>query len=265
MRYQPLPPTDTAPPSPPDTERRALSVLMRTMNSVSKVEGGFCPVEFTALRQWVRTHGVLCGGMAYLYHGYLDQAGIPNRIARFATGPAPSANAHVTVEVALNGRWVLLDPTFHVRFWHNGRALSARDMMNLYYRHESSHIQTQFMGDVLYPVRIEVYYIDYFLLTQYLYYVEHTNLISENFFDKRRSYGPIIRSLYEPIIYFYQKSLYALPDNLAISHEMIRQYHIATKLYFISSVAIPVFIFIIFVGAIVIIFLVWHKNHHSNV
>ncbi len=263
-RYQPLAPTDTAPPSPPDTERRALAILTRTMNSVSKIEGGFRPIEFNALRQWVKTHGVLCGGMAHLYHGYLDRAGIPNRIVHFASSSAPSANTHVTVEVALNEKWVLLDPTFHVRFWHNGQALSARDLMNLYYRHESNQIKAQFLGDVRYPARIEEYYINYFLLTQNLYYIEHTDLISHHLVDLIRSYGNIARSLSEPLIYFYQKSLYTLPDNVDISHEMVRQYDIATKLYLIASIMIPIFMIVIFLGSIILILTIRCKSYRSE-
>lgn len=244
IRYQPMTATPV-PQSPPGTEKRALAILTRTMDSVSKVESGFCPTEFDALRQWVKTHGVLCGCMADLYHGYLDRAGIPNRVVNFAAGLGAPADTHATVEVALNGKWVILDPTFHVRFWHDGQPLGARDLMNLYYRHETNQILAQFLGDVTYPARIEKYYIDYRLLPQHVYYVVG-NGIGLGF--SSASAHKLLRPLVEPLMFFYRTSYYILPDNAALAGQMQILYQNATRLDFIAAVAIPIAMLVVLIG-----------------
>jgi hypothetical protein len=244
-RYQPLSRT-AVPLSPPGAEEQALALLARTMDSVSKVERNFFPTDFHDLRQWVKTRGVLCGGMAHLYHGYLDQAGIPNRIVHFATDLTLPTVTHVTVEVALDGRWVLLDPTFHLRFWHDGRPLGARDLMNLYYRHKIDEVEEEFLGDVSYPPRADNYYIDYRLLPQHVHYV-NTKININKYIWKIRKFGGIkLRVLLTPLVYFNHTSYYAVPDNEAIANHFTRQYRNASFLYFVAAIAIPFTMLVIF-------------------
>jgi len=76
-----------------------------------------------------RKEGVLCQGMAWLYRDLLEAFGIAGReVSMFAK----NGWTHASVEVSINGRWIVMDPTYRASFTdQNGNYLSYQQMKSL--------------------------------------------------------------------------------------------------------------------------------------
>lgn len=78
---------------------------------------------------------LLCGGMSVMYLNFLKSFGLEGRYVGFVTDDTfqnnGSNDTHVATEVKINGKWVLQDPTFNIRWEHNGNPLGAMEFRNL--------------------------------------------------------------------------------------------------------------------------------------
>lgn len=78
-------------------------------------------------------HGLICGGLSYVYMSLLELYGIPFRnvglkqsyLLRELGGVDDS---HATVEILINGHWMLSDPTFNNHWELNGKALNTVEL-----------------------------------------------------------------------------------------------------------------------------------------
>jgi hypothetical protein len=82
----------------------------------------------------------LCTGMALTYIGLLQSFGIPARLVNVASReavnlikfPEPnskkSIDTHSIVEVFLDGRWIIQDPTFNIQWELDGKALNVLEL-----------------------------------------------------------------------------------------------------------------------------------------
>jgi len=152
---------------------KVLPILKNTMNSVTKVSSG--PSENIAI---LRAHisaggGLLCGGMALLLKENLAEKGIPARIVTFRRELNLIGDTHVSVEIPVDGRWILVDPTFHTLFRSGGEFLGAHDLRRAI--ESGRNIHGEFLGDVEYPARIEDYYIDIRPLADNIFVLVSTN------------------------------------------------------------------------------------------
>ena len=116
------------------TDPTALAILLR--NDVQKgITVGANTTEWTSVDAYERyvqailtgQQPVLCGGTQILYADLLEAFGLQGRyIDLFA---ADGINTHASVEVQLNNKWVVMDPTFNVSFMDaNGQRLSIADV-----------------------------------------------------------------------------------------------------------------------------------------
>lgn len=62
-----------------------------------------------------RTTGVLCQGLAWVYQDLLLSFGIPAReVGLYSNISNVAAPTHASVEVYVNNRWIVMDPTFNI-------------------------------------------------------------------------------------------------------------------------------------------------------
>lgn len=79
----------------------------------------------------------LCGGMSEVYIGLLQAFGLHSHILNLLADSAlylsgTGLDTHVSVEVYLNGRWVVQDPTFNVHWQIYGQPLDIAGLRNAF-------------------------------------------------------------------------------------------------------------------------------------
>jgi hypothetical protein len=103
--------------------------------------------------------GLGCRGMARLFCAVLAAVGVESRLIVLCRNILDGLDTHITVEVKWGGRFVVLDPTFHVAFaGAAGRYLSAQEIKAAVLR--GSGPRPVFLGEVAYPARHDRYYMD---------------------------------------------------------------------------------------------------------
>jgi hypothetical protein len=220
----------------PDVERNARRLLKEVMDSVPKVGADPGPHIATLEAHVRRGGGLCCAGMAELYLHRLAGHGIPARKVVLKRNPFDIYDTHTTVEVAVGGRWVLFDPTFHVSFTKDGRLLGAEEVMNAVSDRSLPRVQPVFHGEVRYPARLETYYLPWPVLFNNVFIVA----------SPRRSFLaklPPLRYWFGPVCYYRrhtdqegwhlgcQRSLYrlfvaVLPATL-LALAVLLLYHVA--------------------------------------
>jgi hypothetical protein len=144
----------------PDPREKILGALAWTMNRVRKVgsvnRGD--PAELLGAAE--AGAGLGCRGMARLFSAALATVGIESRLVVLCRNILDGLDTHITVEVKWGGRFVVLDPTFHLAFaGAAGEYLSAQEIKAAVFlgRGEARPV---FLGEVAYPARRERYYMD---------------------------------------------------------------------------------------------------------
>ena len=121
--------------------------------------------------------GVLCYGMAVLFQYVLSALGIYSRILILYSNLFNSSEIHATVEVLLDGKWVVFDPTFHISFTDtDNNLLSATDIRENLFTGRFQDNNIKFYGEVAYPIRVDKYYINIFLMFNNIFVLEQGNL-----------------------------------------------------------------------------------------
>ncbi len=126
----------------------------------------------------------LCNGMAIVYIGLLQAFGIPSRQVVVASNKAVSSrlalnssgqlnakssppDTHAMVEVFLEGRWILQDPTFNIQWEQDGKSLSTFELRQAFLSGKKPTPVTN--GYKLLPKRsTQEYYIPYNELLGYI-------------------------------------------------------------------------------------------------
>lgn len=189
------------------------------MNTVTKTEKSEI-FEFTALHHHVaQKNGTLCGGMAFLYAEALRRNGVPARELQLNSQLFGGNDTHVTVDVLIDNRWVVIDPTFHIVFEQDGRRMSASELTTAVRSGKADDIHPVFLGDVSYPARIDKYYMGWKPLFH--------NVVL------RREIVPYWAKL--PIVRYWYGAVFHYPPR--VNDEPIR---LLNELYFVVVVVWPV-------------------------
>jgi hypothetical protein len=128
--------------------------LKWTMNQVQKVEMSAHSTPLAAYKHARRGHGLLCGDMSLIFESVLAHRGYQTRRVQLFRSLFNEIDTHVTVEVLLNGRWRLFDPTFGISFRQNGQYLGVLELHTAYLAGKPAGIDTVFHGEVFYPARL---------------------------------------------------------------------------------------------------------------
>jgi hypothetical protein len=211
-----------------DPEHQCLAALKWTMNQARRIAPNSNSDDPVSLLKSVESgQGVLCDDMSILYQNVLAALGRPSRKIWLFRNVFDTYDTHSTVEVLLNGKWVIMCPTFGVTFKSsNGRLLSAQNVKEYLSKGRTSEIKTVLNGQTAYPARIEKYYINPFLLYNNVFVVEK----SSHLFAKL----PLFCYGFGSKLY-YEK----------LPHESDSHLRFIQHLYFIFAVLIPVLILIV--------------------
>jgi hypothetical protein len=134
----------------------SVELLRAVMNGVTRVG----PDPPGGVRQFLEHAkaggGLVCFGMAHLYAAAASGNGLQARIIGLSRNLGDRYDAHTTVEVRQEGRWVLFDPTFNVSFARDGILLGAEEIQRAFLDGTFQAIVPVFYGPVRYPARLEV-------------------------------------------------------------------------------------------------------------
>lgn len=146
----------------PDTTVNVSAILRWTLNQATAV-GDPGPVRGARAIYHLASEGqgLVCSQMAVLFQAALRSRGHMAREVRLARSLLSEQDTHVTVEVLVDGRWVIYDPTFHVTFQQDGRLLGSAEIHQAILEGQDSDIRPVFHGPVAYPARLDSYYMDW--------------------------------------------------------------------------------------------------------
>lgn len=99
-----------------------------------------------------RQEPVICGWLALIYIAALESQDIPARYVGIFSDTEQPYHSHASVEVYINGRWIISDPTFNIMFRGNSGWLSWTDL----YHGASYGVVTNGQGE---PIQWQDYYI----------------------------------------------------------------------------------------------------------
>lgn len=135
--------------------RDPAELLRAVMNGVTRVG----PDPRGGVRQFLEHAkaggGLVCFGMAHLYAAAAQGNGLQARTIALSRNLGDRYDAHTTVEVRHEGRWVLFDPTFNVSFARDGILLGAEEIQKAFLDGTFPAIAPVFYGPVRYPARLE--------------------------------------------------------------------------------------------------------------
>ncbi len=146
------------------SERDPVALLRAVMNGVTRVGPDPRGSARDLLAHVKAGEGLVCFGMAHLYAAAAQGNGLQARIVGLSRNLGDRYDAHTTVEVRQDGRWVLFDPTFNVSFSRNGILLGAEEIQRALLEGTHQTIVPIFYGPVKYPARLETYYMDWLSL-----------------------------------------------------------------------------------------------------
>ncbi len=127
-----------------------------------------CCVEVAgsqAEQAWRRVQagkGLSCGGMAQLFYEMVAASGLPARVVQLYRSDFDLTDTHVLVEVLIDDRWVIFDPTFNLTFEDSyGHLLGVREVRDKLASGGISAAIPFDHGKRVYPASISDYYIDW--------------------------------------------------------------------------------------------------------
>jgi hypothetical protein len=216
-------------------------LLEQVMGKVSKVET-FPSSDIRSIYQHVnKGGGLVCGGMSTLYFHALAVNDIKARYIALKRNIFDIYDIHTTVEVFVDGKWVIYDPTFNVSFVKNGELVGAQDIKNSLYDGSFEQIEPVFYGDVLYPARLESYYMHWLSLYNNVFVYHPSQSVLTKIPPFRYWFGPV----------YYFEADYGQRDF---------PYQIQDQLYFIFVGVLP--IVILTISSVIIVLFVFpdHKS-----
>ncbi len=204
-----------------------LRLLAQVMNRVSQCEEG-PSTRIDAVWAQVRSgRGLLCSGMATLYFNALRVNGIAARQVYLSRALFDGNDTHVTVEVCVDGRWVIADPTFHIGYERDGELVGAQTIAESLAHGSCGEICPRFYGQVKYPPRLETYYLHWLPLFNNVF-------VPDGDWPRRSLWArmPPFRYWYGPRMYFQR--------TRTLSYDHLR---FQDRLYFTLVVLFPLTLF----------------------
>jgi len=231
---------------PLNNDKRAIVLLQEVMNKVKKI-GPIPPGDINAIiRQVSGGEGVACGGMAELYHYNLYEHGIKARIIQLQRDVGNKYDSHVTVEVYLNNRWVIFDPTFNVSYEKDGVLIGAQEIHQSLIDGTFNRIRPIFYGEVAYPARLDKYYMHWLSLYDNIF-------VPVNAKSAWLGKFPPFRYWYGPLCYY--------PED-GRSHDYHLQLH--NKTYFIVVVVLPTALIGLILLFATLLIIEYHRKNRPN-
>lgn len=222
-------------------EKQVVAVLKWTMNQVDKIEhvGKKTPYAIVVSAK-NENKGALCGGMASILHETLALLKVKARRISLSRNTFNIYDSHATVEVFLNGKWQIYDPTFNISYKsliNSSQLMSAQEMKDALVKGNFNKIKPIFYGNTAYPARLETYYMHYLPLYNNVFI---SGRVPRSFWKKL----PPLRYFYGPV-FLYQDD----------SSGRGGTYHIGLQqsMYFVFVVLLPVAIGIIALSLILCI------------
>lgn len=146
------------------TEAKVLAILEWVMNQIPKVEHRYAKSSWAMVEIGRAGGGLICTGMAQIFCDALLANDIPARRVFLQRNMFDSLDTHVTVEVWVDGKWRIYDPTFHLAFKRNSTYIGVYEAHDWFVKQKGQDIEVIFLGDVRYPARIDSYRICYEVL-----------------------------------------------------------------------------------------------------
>ncbi|OAD22481.1 hypothetical protein THIOM_001712 [Candidatus Thiomargarita nelsonii] len=145
-------------------ESEPLTLMSSLMNKVNKVELN-PPWDAVSLFEHVQKgKGLACSGMAEIFASILAAKKFTVRRVGLLRTLGDRYSAHAIIEILVNGRWVIFDPTFNVTFERDGHLVGAQDIHRALLDGNFNEIKPIFHGEVAYPARLDKYYMHYLSL-----------------------------------------------------------------------------------------------------
>lgn len=195
-----------------DDFEKAIIIREWVMNQASKVGSGMeAKTPYGMLAEMREGRAALCNHMAVVYLTALRSVGMEARLVTLVRSIYDDLDTHVTVEVPIDGNWVVIDPTFNCYFVIDGIPGSASGLHRLLQKNERpKNFEVVYGGEVSYPAELNSYYLDPLML--------YNNV----FVAKRLNYSKLII----PTLYYYYGSSYVIGDRVGIENSeiSIRQY-----------------------------------------
>lgn len=104
------------------------------------------PLEI--LEQLEQGEGALCGELAKLMIGACQSLDLPARYVHLMRSPDDKWDTHVTVEVWVNHKWIVMDPTFNSYFTIRGSPASALEINQLLLKYSKLKTSTALLKSV---------------------------------------------------------------------------------------------------------------------
>ena len=145
----------------PDSVQQIESILRWTMMLTDSIDDPGVMTAEQAYEVAIRGGGLVCGQLASIFEAALTARGFTARRVQIVRSLFSEGDTHETVEVLVNGRWILYDPTFHVSYARRGQLLGAADLHAALLDGSLDQITPVFRGEVRYPARLETYYLDW--------------------------------------------------------------------------------------------------------
>jgi len=203
------------------------ALMAEVMNTVGKIDFFTAADPVAIYRHAQAGGGLVCEGMAKFYHGVLLAHGFEARIVGLKRNLLDIYDTHTTVEVLVDGKWVIFDPTFNVSYQRNGKLLSAQEIKQSFYEGSFAVITPRFYGEVRYPARLENYYMNWLPL--------FNNVLIWN------APAPYRWAKLPPFRYWWSSRYYYEP---LAEHQIVR-YKFANQLYFGTIVILPLSLLIV--------------------
>jgi hypothetical protein len=215
-------------------EDQVLETLKWTMSQTTRVSDNRSVGAWALLQSAKNGEGFICGDLADLLRESLVVLGLNARRVHLLRNLFDVHDTHVAVEVWLDGRWQLFDPTFHITLeTENGQRVNAAAAQAWFIRGVGPRVTPRFLGEVPYPARIATYP---------LRYEAHFNNV---FYETKRGVGyfraaPIVGALFAP------EWVYEAP-SLKLSHSHVELYRMV---YFFFMVVLPLLVLLMVAGLI---------------
>jgi hypothetical protein len=131
-------------------------------NQVTRVESGSSRMDSLALWSVAAGGGGLtCWGMSALLRDLIVISGGEARVVQLYRSNYEPNNTHVVVEVRLDGRWVVFDPTFNVTLHdEEARLLGVSEIRGRLATNPPEPVSIRYHGDRRYPGNLPDYYLD---------------------------------------------------------------------------------------------------------
>ncbi len=190
-----------------------------------------------------------CNGMAELYLHALRLQGIKARKLFVVKNFGDPYDSHTIVEIFIDGKWRIFDPTFHVSFKKDGELLGAQDIAQSLTDGSFLKIEPIFYGEVNCPYRLDSYYMHWLSLYNNVLFFKYGQYSSNS----------IVRSVMQLLFHYWSgpKLYYFSQSNRSNSY-----FELLNVFYFLIVCIFPwMIVLIVFLLLLTILIGVYQKKN----